>query len=175
MAGNISSNWKYLQRQDIRNDVICLHLFRPLLREHETVWMEEDEKDQLGEVFSHFVCNGKRFVCEDGITNTARRDCSACFVTLRDNTYCLVHSGLQLLVSEGEVPRFLKVTVFEMHQKGILGESVTIIRPPVYRVWKWIRLDDVLCSVVAFRQPLNNTATLHETYRIAIPTLNFSE
>eukprot|EP00808_Paulinella_micropora_P017565 g56954.t1 len=79
-----------------------------------------------------------------------------------------------LVVSEGDVPRFLKVTVFEMHQKGILGESVTIIRPPVRPVYKWVRLDIVVCSVVAFRQPVNNTATLHESYRVAIPILSFS-
>eukprot|EP00808_Paulinella_micropora_P007627 g34164.t1 len=73
-----------------------------------------------------------------------------------------------------DVPRFLKVTVFEMHQKGILGESVTIIRPPVRPVYKWVRLDSVVCSIVAFRQPVNNTATLHESYRVAIPMLSFS-
>eukprot|EP00808_Paulinella_micropora_P006845 g39967.t1 len=96
---------------------------RPILREHETLFMPEDEEARRGIPFTQFVCDGKRFTCDDGRerkseSSTLAQDCSSSFVILRDNTYCLVHSGLQLVVSEGLVPRFLKVTSFTVEQEG---------------------------------------------------------
>eukprot|EP00808_Paulinella_micropora_P015234 g46094.t1 len=95
--------------------------------------MPEDEEARQGIPFPQFVCDGKRFTCDDGRerkseSSTLAQDCSSSFVILRDNTYCLVHSGLQLVVSEGLVPRFLKVTSFTVEQEGVLAERPTLIR-----------------------------------------------
>jgi len=136
--------------------------------------MEKDEDERKAEVFLQFVCDGKRFIGTDSISSYSKLDGSASFVKLKDETYCQVRAGLQLLVTEGLVPRFLKVTFFVVERKGILGQSPTIIRPSDDEEEKWIRMDDIVCSVIAFRQPLRDSATQHESERIAIPTLNFT-
>eukprot|EP00808_Paulinella_micropora_P028531 g23013.t1 len=120
--------------------------------------MPEDEEARQGIPFTQFVCDGKRFICDDGRrltshSSTLAQDCSTSFVILRDNTYCLVHSGLQLVVSEGLKPRFLKVTSFIVEQEGVLAERPTRIRPPDRPVKKWARMDEVLGSAVAFKKP----------------------
>eukprot|EP00808_Paulinella_micropora_P010751 g77946.t1 len=60
---------------------------------------------------------------------------------------------LQLVVSEGLVPRFLKVTSFTVEQEGVLAERPTLIRTPDQPVKKWVRMDEVLGSAIAFKKP----------------------
>eukprot|EP00808_Paulinella_micropora_P005604 g10655.t1 len=151
----------------------CVYLHRPILREHETLFMPEDEKAQREIPFTQFVCDGKRFTCDDGRerkseSSTLAQDCSSSFVILKDNTYCLVHSGLQLVVSEGLVPRFLKVTSFTVEQEGVLAERPTLIRIPDQPVKKWVRMDEVLGSAIAFKKP-----GADHNLRILIPKFAF--
>eukprot|EP00808_Paulinella_micropora_P025674 g6115.t1 len=150
-----------------------LQAVRPILREHETLFMPEDEEARRGIPFTQFVCDGKRFTCDDGRerkseSSTLAQDCSSSFVILRDNTYCLVHSGLQLVVSKGLVPRFLKVTSFTVEQEGVLAERPTLIRTPDQPVKKWVRMDEVLGSAIAFKKP-----GADHNLRILIPKFAF--
>jgi len=130
-----------------------------------------EEKEWKGEIFEQFVCGGRRFLCALGLSPRKKQDISASFVQLDNQQYCLVNYGLQLVVSEGIVPRFLYVTLFNTKQKGVLGVRPTLLEPTAPKRKMWIRMDQIHCSVVAFRKPIRKTAELHETIRVAVPVL----
>jgi len=135
------------------------------------VWLPEEEKKWQGIVFTHFVCDGRRFVCESGLSPLKKQDISASFVRLDNNQYYLVHFGLQIVVSEGLVPKFLCVSLFDTKQKEVVGVSPTLIEPKASSMKEWIRMDRIHCSVIACRKPIRKTAELHESIRVAVPTL----